>query len=273
MKSVNRKAPFQCPMCHKQYSKKYVLKAHMNVSHDGVKRYQCYFCFAAIFTESDMIEHMFNHTKEKPYKCQYCNQWYRKEDSVNKHKNGKTCSRKLTYQLPCYFCGKVFLKRRILMSHMKTVHLKEELKQCNLCCKYFSSTIAINRHIRTVHLLERNYQCQLCSKKFGRNEELKNHIQIGHTKEKPFKCYFCSISFVDLEHLKRHMLIHTREKPLTCYFCWKDFSDAYHLSAHIGKHHTKERPFQCVECPSRCYSTKGTFNEHVRRKHGSRVEQ
>jgi KRAB domain-containing zinc finger protein len=272
MQSVNRKAPFQCPMCPKQYTIKYVLKAHMNVSHDKVKRYECYFCSFAFFTESQIIKHISNHTKEKPYNSQYLFQWYRKENSVKRHKDGNSCNRKLTLPLlsHCYFCGKVFSTHRNLKGHMKKVHLKEGFKGCNLCSKYFASTSATNHHISSVHLRERNYKCQLCSKRFGYNSELNRHIRSVHTKEKHFKCYFCSKSFVDFEALKLHTWIHTTEKPLTCYFCWKDFSIVRDLLIHIGRIHTKERPFKCMQCPSRCYSSKGDLNQHTRIKHGIR---
>jgi uncharacterized Zn-finger protein len=270
MKSVNRKIPFQCTKCPKQYWTKYHLKAHINVSHDEVKRYQCYFCSLAIFTESQMSQHISKHTKEKPYKCQYCFQSYQKEQSLKSHKDGKSCNPKLTFPLlrPCYFCGKVLSNNGRLNGHMKIVHLKEDFKLCNICCKYFSSTAAMNRHVRTVHLLEQNYKCQLCSKRFGYNSEMNRHIRSVHTKEKHFKCYFCSKLFVSFEHLKIHTWIHTGEKPLTCYFCQKDISVADDLSAHIRTIHTKERPFKCTECPSRCYSNKKSLNAHVRKQHG-----
>jgi hypothetical protein len=267
MKSVNRKVPFQCTKCPKHYSTKYALKAHMNVSHDDVKRHQCYFCSLPIFAESYMIRHMLKHTKEKPYKCQICLHSFQDERSVKKHKDGKSCNRKRTYQLvpPCYFCDKVLSNIRRLNEHMKRVHLKENFKRCNLCCKYLSSYFDLDRHIRTVHWLEKNHKCQLCSKKLCSYTALNYHIQSVHTKEKPFKCYFCSKSFVTFGDLKIHTWIHTREKPLTCYFCRKDFSVPNNLSGHIRRFHTNERPFKCIQCPSLGYSSKSNLNAHVRK--------
>jgi KRAB domain-containing zinc finger protein len=266
---------FQCTKCPKHYCTKYGLKVHMNVSHEDVKRYQCYFCSFATFRNSNMIHHMLNHTKEKPYKCQYCLQSYKTERSVKKHKDGKSCNLRRTRPSlsPCYFCGKVSSTLQILKAHIKRVHLKEDLKRCNLCCKYFFSTSALNSHIRTVHLFERNYKCELCSKKLGSNETLYRHIRSVHTNEKLFKCYFCSKSFVTLANLRKHIFEHTKEKPLSCYFCRKDFSDPELCSVHIRNVHTKERPFKCTECPSLSYSSNNTLNAHVRRKHGTRVHQ
>jgi KRAB domain-containing zinc finger protein len=245
MKCVNQKMRFQCPKCPKNYRRKYALKAHMNVSHGEVKRHQCYFCSFAYFKKSHMIRHMFNHTKEKPYKCHYCCQWYKTAASVKNHKDGKSCNPKITNPplSPCYFCGKALSNYQRLKEHMKIVHLKEELKRCSLCCKYYSSTTAVNHHIRTVHLLERNSKCQLCSKTFGSSADLNHHIRSVHTKEKHFKCYFCSKSFVKFVGLKLHTWIHTREKPLTCYFCRKPFSVPKCLSVHIRKFHTKDITF------------------------------
>jgi hypothetical protein len=246
MKSVNRKVPFQCTKCPKHYWTKYAFKAHMNVTHEEVKRYKCYFCSFAFFKNSHIIQHMSKHTKEKPYKCQYCLQSFQEERSVKKHKDGISCNRKQTHPLlsPCYFCDKAF-----------------------------SCTTAINHHIKSVHLLERNHKCQLCSKRLGSNSALNEHIQSVHTKENSFKCYFCLKSFVNFGRLRKHTWLHTREKPLTCYFCQKDLSDPHHISDHIRNFHTKERPFKCTECPSRCYSSKGTLNAHAREKHGIRVHQ
>jgi KRAB domain-containing zinc finger protein len=274
MKSSKQKVQFQCPECRKQYATKQGLKAHINVSHDEVKRYQCYFCSLAASSESDLIKHMSKHTNEKPYKCQYCCQWYKKKRSMKRHKDGKSCNLRLTYPLlsPCYFCGKVFRKYKFLKIHMKTIHLMEDLTRCNTCQKCFPS-IAIKHHTRIVHLFERNHQCQLCSKKFSSNADLYRHIQSVHTKEKPFKCYFCSKSFVDFHGLARHMVIHTREKPLTCYFCRKGFSVPESFSVHIRRIHTKERPFKCMQCPSHSYSTKRILNAHVQKKHGMGVQQ
>jgi KRAB domain-containing zinc finger protein len=275
MKSVKQEAPFQCTKCPKSYFTKYAFKAHVNLSHDKVKLYKCYFCSFATDRKLNMIWHMPQHTKETPYKCQYCCKWYRKEASVKRHKDGESCNRKLTYPLlsPCYFCGKVISTYQNLKVHMKMVHLKEDLKLCNLCCKHFSSTTMVNYHMRTVHLLERKHKCQLCSKRFGTTSHLNRHIQSVHTKEKRVKCYLCSTLFADFQVLTTHMSIHTGEKPLTCYFCRKDFSKPDHLSAHIRNVHTKERPFKCTQCPSHSYSTKVTLNLHVREKHGIQVDQ
>jgi uncharacterized Zn-finger protein len=270
MKSIKPNVLFQCTKCPKHYRRKLSLKAHLNVTHNKVKQQQCYFCSFAAVKNSHLIQHMSKHTKEKPYKCQYCCQWFRRVDSVRRHKNGNSCNLKLTYGLlsPCYFCCQGFSKQQYLIWHMKKVHLKEDFKRCNLCDKYFCSTTAMNYHITTVHLLQRNYKCQLCFKRLGRNSDLHRHIRSVHTKEKHFKCYFCSKSFVDFEALKLHTWIHTKENPLNCYFCLKDFSFAQNLSVHIGRIHTKERAFKCKQCPSRCYSSKGDLNRHTRLKHG-----
>jgi KRAB domain-containing zinc finger protein len=274
MKKTNQEEPFKCTKCRKHYWTKSSFKAHMNSYHDEAKRHQCYFCSYATDQKSNIIGHISKHTKEKPYRCEYCFQWFRSEQSVKRHRDGNcnSCNPKLTFPL-CYFCDKVLSKNRRLNEHMKMVHLKENFKLCKLCCKYFSSTSAVNHHIRSVHLLQRNYKCQLCSKKFGSISDLNHHIQSAHTKERPFKCYFCSKSFVTLEGLKKHMLIHTREKSLTCYFCRKEFSDEQDLSAHIRRFHTKETPFQCRKCPSNYFSTKATLTRHTRIQHGIRVHQ
>jgi KRAB domain-containing zinc finger protein len=266
---------FPCPKCPEQYKTKYNLKTHMNVSHDEVKRFKCYFCSYATFNNSDIIKHMSKHTQEKPYKCKYCLHSFQAERSVRRHRDGESCNlrRKYPSLRPCYFCGKLFSQRWGLNVHMKTVHLRENCKWCHPCDKYFASTTGINRHIRTVHLHERKYKCQLCSMKLDSKASLYRHIQGVHTNEKPFKCYFCSKSFVNLDVLKRHIWIHTKEKPLICYFCRKDFSALQDLSVHIGKTHTKERPFKCIQCPLRCYSSQRTLNEHIRQKHGMCIRQ
>lgn len=82
-------------------------------------------------------------------------------------------------------------------------------------------------------------------------------------------CVYCRDLFTgptcsdDLrEHIAAH---HTKDKPYQCPECPKTFAQQSHLSAHL-RTHTGERPYECEDC-GRKFRQSGHLQNHQRRVH------
>ncbi|KAL1502765.1 hypothetical protein ABEB36_007863 [Hypothenemus hampei] len=71
---------FKCSVCEKDYKNREGLRRHMKVVHDQgnwkapktVKKYLCPMCPKIFASVNRLQRHIFTHTGEKPFKCDYC---------------------------------------------------------------------------------------------------------------------------------------------------------------------------------------------------------
>ena len=64
--------------------------------------------------------------------------------------------------------------------HVKSVHQKLKLYQCNACDKNFALKGTLENHRKTVHGNRRDFRCDLCYKAFASKTNLANHFQAAH---------------------------------------------------------------------------------------------
>ncbi|GBM03524.1 Zinc finger protein 28 [Araneus ventricosus] len=162
----------------------------------------------------------------------------------------------------CHICGKNFLKKHHLQSHLQT-HAKHQY-QCPYCHKRFSQKGNLNQHLK-FHATKKVFKCTFCDKDFFQQEHLKAHLR-HHNNERPFECELCHKSFNIKSSLQRHMNCHTGEKPFICDICNRGYTRRSVLMLHIQQVHENKKPFQCDECHL-CFSQKGNLQAHFRRKH------
>ena len=142
-----------------------------------------------------------SHTKEKRYKCQYCEKAFSHSGTRDRHKRTHTGER----PYPCQYCEKAF-----------------------------SQSITRDRHEHT-HTGEMPYKCQYCEKSFRQPSNLDQHERT-HTGEKPYPCQYCEKSFRQPSNRDKHERTHTGEKPYKCQYCKKSFSQSGNRDKHESTH-------------------------------------
>ncbi|XP_030002765.1 gastrula zinc finger protein XlCGF57.1-like isoform X2 [Sphaeramia orbicularis] len=119
------------------------------------------------------------------------------------------CKRKL---LTCNDCGRMFRRKRSLLSHM------------------------------TCHTGEKPFTCSLCGRGFSRNDSLKLHQKQHKTENerKDFRCLVCGRVFQQPGYLALHMVIHT-DKRFSCSVCDRRFIMQSQLKTHKCEGEFKRR--------------------------------
>lgn len=138
-----------------------------------------------------------------------------------------------TYQCKC---GKSFILKAYLSTHLLRVHSREKLHKCLECAKSFSTKTALTVHRRS-HTGEKPYKCTECEKCFSQSNHLSKHLRT-HTGVKIYKCEECDKRFAQKWVLNRHLMVHSREERYKCVYdeCGKCFSSRYYLRLHLQTH-------------------------------------
>ena len=127
----------------------------------------------------------------------------------------------------CLECGKCFTRKDSLMSHMRSIHKKENFqlresensghwtpeypheksKTCTKCNKSFSSTWHKNRHMATVHTSQKTFKCSSCKKCFKTDSALENHVCRFRTGRSFYCCTSCSKRYNYADSLSHHLKV------------------------------------------------------------------
>lgn len=74
--------------CNKVYCSQNNLKRHHESSHMGLKRFKCSMCKKYLSSKQSLLEHMFMHSGEKPFSCNYpdCTSTFRQCSQLSLHR-------------------------------------------------------------------------------------------------------------------------------------------------------------------------------------------
>ena len=157
------------------------------------------------------------HTQSKVVKCSICEKYFSNKNHLKRHINGvhlnktstcKICHKEYKQLKPhlkffhrkvrdyeCSYCEKMFQDTRLLLYHMKSIHMGEKTK-CPIC-KIVISMANLSRHVKELH----NQTCPYCNNKYLRTN-LSRHIREVHKK-------ICNICKAEVSY---YMSVHKRKE-------------------------------------------------------------
>ena len=163
---------FECDLCPTSTKFLVGIEMHMNVH---IKPFQCKTCKKMFSEQRYFNEHVLNHKKPNPFKCQKCSNGYTRLTSLTRHiQTAHSIERKF----PCKECSYPGKTQDGLTNHIKT-HSKAY--QCDVCCRKFSRLTMLNQH-RVLHDNPNTYQCKICKKSYTQKRDLRNHLKKKHNE-------------------------------------------------------------------------------------------
>ena len=177
----------------------YTLRKHIIAKHTPgrTRDLQCPLCSSKFYRKSHLVGHVSRHTKEKRFKCDFCEFTGFNREAVNLH--AKAVHKKLK-DLQCAFPGCNF--RTAQSGHLK-VHRQQHdpdpaVQRPFPChfpnCDYRASTSVILRsHTRARHDKSRSktFICPMCSKSYFTKYEMTVHVKLVHARENKYNCDHC----------------------------------------------------------------------------------
>ncbi|EPB78785.1 zinc finger, C2H2 type [Ancylostoma ceylanicum] len=248
---------------------------------------QCEVCGVVVKHPSKIEAHMRTHTGEKPYSCEICGAKFTQRTPMVNH------VRRHLGQTPfvCgYGCGKSFVnnaqKNAHELRHMGTKrsgpprpHLKPPKR--HVWSKYFSKSrqnegekAAMVDFAPPVGQIEPPISAAASKRLDEVIESVVTGIPIKKRRTRAVRapmlvqCQICGLMLKHASKIRAHIRTHTGDRPYSCAYCDAQFSTSGTLNMHVKRKHTSgERPYACTwDCGKRFVSL-STRNEHERVVH------
>ena len=223
----------QCGYCGKIFGSTYNYQRHLNEQHqvhqhanngpfedmkeDDDWKYVCTICEKEFRYERNVYTHMFDvHYKQSTCQCAVCGENFTKKANLKRHleeqhdiiNTDRHVPKEQLKDFICSICGSHFIRKSILIDHMK-VHDEKRIKyECSHCQETFSSLTNLKRHEKGHTNELKGYTCHVCNAEFVRKWNLKQHLTTHETSKQEFQCKECGKTFEAKRTLTRHVALH-----------------------------------------------------------------
>ncbi|KAM9501733.1 zinc finger and BTB domain-containing protein 41 [Clarias gariepinus] len=236
----------KCPFCNKPYASRKTLSKHVKRFHpDHMEEFQsmrkrksegwkCDTCDKSFTRRPHLEEHMILHSQHRPFKCAYCDDYFKSRFARLKHQE--------KYHLgpfPCDICGRQFNDTGNRKRHIECTHEGKRKWTCKLCGKSVRERTTLREHLR-IHSGEKPHLCSICGQSFRHGSSYRLHLRVHHD-DKRYECEECGKAFIRHDHLKKHKKTHTGERAHQCEECGKCFRRADHLNVHYKSIHLGDK--------------------------------
>ena len=242
--------------------------------------HKCKECDRVFKNSTQLKNHMWRHTGEKPFTCDQCGSKFTQQGNLRAHRRIHTGER--PYE--CSVCKHCFTQLSTLKTHQK-IHSDERPHKCHLCDAAFRQVANLKTH-QVTHTGERPHKCEMCDKAFTQKSNLKAHRNRVHNPDgsfaansrrgrkknpaaiKPYSCQECGAKFTMMSNLKIHLKLHSGNRNYSCDMCSAAFSHRTNLKTHIQRMHNCpiRKKVRCDECPS-TFRLKRCLKIHKKRRH------
>ncbi|KAJ8011231.1 hypothetical protein DPEC_G00056010 [Dallia pectoralis] len=279
--------PFQvkdhkCPFCSKLHASKKTLAKHVRRFHpDHIQEFlamrkkksegwKCDVCHKSFTRRPHLEEHMILHTQDRPFKCAFCDDYFKSRFARLKHQE--------KYHLgpfPCDICGRQFNDTGNRKRHIECTHGGKRKWTCFVCGKSVRERTTLREHLR-IHSGEKPHLCSICGQSFRHGSSYRLHLRVHHD-DKRYECDECGKTFIRHDHLTKHQKIHSGEKAHQCEECGKCFRRHDHLTVHYKSVHLGEKVWQkyktavhqCEVCKKE-FKGKSSLEMHFRTHSGEK---
>lgn len=280
-------APFpkkehKCPFCSKLHASKKTLAKHVRRFHpDHIQEFltkrkrksegwKCAICLKTFTRRPHLQEHMILHTQDRPFKCSFCDEYFKSRFARLKHQE--------KYHLgpfPCEICGRQFNDTGNRKRHIECTHGGKRKWTCFVCGKSVRERTTLREHLR-IHSGEKPHLCSICGQSFRHGSSYRLHLRVHHD-DKRYECVQCGKTFIRHDHLTKHQKIHSGEKAHQCEECGKCFRRHDHLTVHYKSIHLGEKVWQkyktavhqCEVCKKE-FKGKSSLEMHFRTHSGEK---
>ncbi|XP_033838783.1 zinc finger and BTB domain-containing protein 41 [Periophthalmus magnuspinnatus] len=245
--SICSKKEHQCPVCNKLHASKKTLAKHIRRFHpdhiqENKKRkrsegWKCAICQKTFTRRPHLQEHMILHSQELPFKCTFCDQYFKSRFARLKHQEKSHLG-----PFPCEICGRQFNDSGNKRRHIECTHGGKRKWTCFVCGKSVRERTTLREHMR-IHSGEKPHLCSVCGQSFRHGSSYRLHLRVHHN-DKRYECIQCGKTFIRHDHLSKHQKIHSGEKAHQCEECGKCFRRHDHLTVHYKTVHLGQKVWQ-----------------------------